>query len=219
VTIFSAKGISDPTGITSGPDCNLWFTNSGNNTIGRITTSGVVTIFHRTKSDQIADPVAIATGSDGALWFTNFRNNSIGRITTKGKVKAYSSPPGVRGQISEPNAITAGPDDALWFTNYFNDTIEKITTSGGRTDFRGHPKIGYPTAITEGSDGNLWFTNIGFVGRLTPEGQITDFTGKIGNSAHLQGITPGPGGNLWFTISNFNQIGKISTSGTVSIYG
>ena len=32
-----------PGGITAGPDGALWFTNDGNNSIGRITTAGVVT--------------------------------------------------------------------------------------------------------------------------------------------------------------------------------
>ena len=34
-----------PTGITAGPDGALWFTNSGNDSIGRITVAGVVTNF------------------------------------------------------------------------------------------------------------------------------------------------------------------------------
>ena len=124
------------------------------------------------------------------------------------------------GQISKPNAITAGPNGALWFTNSYNDTIEAISTAGHRTDFHGYPNIFYPEGITEGSDGNLWFTNVGSVGRLKPglKGKITDFSSKIGNSAHLQGITSGPDGKLWFTVSNLNQIGSITTSGAVSIY-
>ena len=47
VTQFSDPSVSDPTSITVGPDGALWFTNSGNNTIGRVTTSGVVTELRR----------------------------------------------------------------------------------------------------------------------------------------------------------------------------
>ncbi|MCE9669176.1 hypothetical protein LY474_15290 [Myxococcus stipitatus] len=36
---------SGPTGITVGPDGNLWFTQSGSGTIGRATRDGVVTEF------------------------------------------------------------------------------------------------------------------------------------------------------------------------------
>ena len=62
-----------------GPDGALWFTNSGNDSIGRITTDG------STKSaffdPSINQPHGIVSGPDGALWFTNGGNDSIGRIT------------------------------------------------------------------------------------------------------------------------------------------
>jgi Bacterial Ig domain len=56
----------------------LWFTNAGNS-IGRITTGGVVTNYTGT---GISIPEGITVGPDGATWFTNSGNNSIGRITT-----------------------------------------------------------------------------------------------------------------------------------------
>jgi virginiamycin B lyase len=36
VTRYTGTGIDDPDGITAGPDGDLWFTNSGNNSIGRV---------------------------------------------------------------------------------------------------------------------------------------------------------------------------------------
>jgi hypothetical protein len=57
----------------------LWFTNLTNNSIGRITTGGVVTNYTGT---GISFPSGIVAGPDDALWFTNYQNNSIGRITT-----------------------------------------------------------------------------------------------------------------------------------------
>ncbi len=74
-------GISSPLGIAVGPDGALWFTNTDDNSIGRITTGGINTNY---TGIGIDDPTAITTGPDGALWFTNAGNNSIGRITTKG---------------------------------------------------------------------------------------------------------------------------------------
>ena len=40
-----AVGMSVPMAITHGPDGALWFTDEGNNSVGRITTAGVVTMF------------------------------------------------------------------------------------------------------------------------------------------------------------------------------
>ena len=42
LTTFSDPSISFPEGITTGPDGALWFTDNGSNSIGRITTSGLV---------------------------------------------------------------------------------------------------------------------------------------------------------------------------------
>ena len=95
----------------------------GNNSIGRITTTGTVTNY---TGPGISNPHAIAAGPDGALWFTNQGNNSIGRITTSGTVTNYTAP----ASASRP-AITAGPDGALWFTNFSgNNSIGRITTTG-----------------------------------------------------------------------------------------
>jgi hypothetical protein len=60
-----------------GPDGALWFASSldGGNTIGRITTPGVITQF-----PTAGDPKNITTGPDGALWFTEYNANKIGRL-------------------------------------------------------------------------------------------------------------------------------------------
>jgi virginiamycin B lyase len=76
--------------ITVGPDKALWFigdvptpTVGHSPTIGRITTTGVVTKYIQPTDREF--PYLIAPGPDGALWFTNAYNNyNIGRITTTG---------------------------------------------------------------------------------------------------------------------------------------
>ena len=70
--------------ITSGPDGNLWFTEShilsvGANEIGRITPSGTITEFPIPTS--YGAPTGITAGPDGNLWFTVL-SSMIGRITS-----------------------------------------------------------------------------------------------------------------------------------------
>jgi streptogramin lyase len=74
---YTGTGINEPGGITVGPGGAMWFVNYGGNTIGRITTSGTVTIYPGT---GINGPEGIAVGPDGALWFTNTLGSTIGRI-------------------------------------------------------------------------------------------------------------------------------------------
>ena len=74
-------------------------------------------------------------------------------------------------------------------------------------------------AITAGPDGNLWFTeefgNGPGIGRITPGGEVTEFS-TITPESVPQGITTGPDGNLWFTESRGNRIGRITTTGEVT---
>src|SRR5664280_2209661 len=69
---------SQPNQITVGPDGNLWFTESGSNQIGRITTAGTITEFPVPTINS--GPNGITAGADGNLWFTELSGNKIGRI-------------------------------------------------------------------------------------------------------------------------------------------
>ena len=180
----------------------------GDNSIGRITTAGVVTNYTGT---GINGPLGITTGPDGALWFTNNFNNSIGRITTAGVVTNYTDP-----SISSPCGITAGPDGALWFTNRGNNSIGRITTAGVVTNYIG-TGINDPYRIMAGPGGALWFTNQGgnSIGRITTTGVVTNYPDPQINSPGS--ITVGPDGARWFTNGPFDSwsIGR-SVAGLVS---
>ena len=63
----------------TGPDKALWFTGGG--TIGRITTTGVVTVY---PIPATADALGIATGPDRAIWFADWSYGRIGRVPACG---------------------------------------------------------------------------------------------------------------------------------------
>ncbi|HEX5374916.1 MAG TPA: hypothetical protein VFW48_02050 [Solirubrobacterales bacterium] len=66
VTEYEVPG--PPRSIALGPDGNLWFTQGNEESIGRITTSGVSTIF---PAPSPSLPVSIVAGPDGNLWAEN----------------------------------------------------------------------------------------------------------------------------------------------------
>ena len=208
VTNYIGTGIDEPGGITSGPDGALWFTNPGNDSIGRIATNGTVTNYTGVGIDQ---PVGITSGPDGALWFTNWGNNSLGRITTSGVVSNFTG-----AGVDMPYGITAGPDGALWFTN------ETDPGSIGPSRQRewcptSQDRDANTSEITTGPDGALWFTNVNndSIGRITISGVVSNFPGT---GSEPLGIVSGPDGALWFTNSDSNSIGRITTAGVMSDY-
>jgi len=208
VQTVTGEGIDRPWGITLGPDGRLWFTNRGSDSIGALTTAGVVANF---TAAGIDDPQGIAAGPDGNLWFTNGGGNSIGRITTAGSITVFG-----HSSIDHPTAITAGPGGALWFTNAGHEatpsSIGRITTDGVVTAYV-DPSISGPAGIAAGPDGNVWFTNstASSIGRITPAGVVTAFPG----AASPQGIIAGPDGDLWFT-QDTSSVGSITTAGAIT---
>ena len=69
-------------GVTIGPDGNIWLTESGSDTIARVTSSGMVTEWSRTSIgiNSSATPMDITTGPDGNMWFAEYGSNSIGKF-------------------------------------------------------------------------------------------------------------------------------------------
>jgi streptogramin lyase len=178
--------------ITTGPDGNLWFTESNGNKIGTITTAGNVTEY---PIPAAGTPFDITLGPDGNLWFTEDIGNKIGKITTGGSVTEYPAPSAVL-------FITAGPDGNLWFTESGSSSqIGTITTSGVITEYPVPTAISVPSGITAGPDGNLWFTeeNGNKIGKITTSGVVTEYPIPTANSQPFGAITAGPDGNLWFT--------------------
>lgn len=74
-----------------------------------------------------------------------------------------------------------------------------------------------PVAIVRGSDGNFWFTEEqgNKIGRMTPQGAITEFT--IPTSKSIPGgLTRGADGNLWFYENKGDKIGRITPQGQIT---
>ncbi|MBV9102980.1 MAG: Virginiamycin B lyase [Candidatus Eremiobacteraeota bacterium] len=199
---------SCPISITAGPDRALWFTMSGcfTTAIGRITTSGAVTVFSNgITGNSVQD---ITAGPDGALWFTEPTNDRIGRITTQGAVTEYSMgiPSG-----SQPYSIAAGPDGALWFTEFAARRVARITTAGVVTR-QSRQLSANPIDITAGPDSALWFTEMtstaARIGRIATAGGTTEYADPIQGSG-ATAITAGPDGNLWFVDTSMNRVGRV----------
>jgi streptogramin lyase len=200
-----------PEGITVGPDQALWFTEttSFGPAIGRITTSGAITIYTMGISPRVylSD---ITAGPDGALWFTEANGDRIGRITTDGAVREYAK--GI-SRFSRPWSITAGPDGALWFTESSGRRIGRITTSGSVTEYSvgisGHE---HPIDIAAGPDGALWFTETSHaqIGRITTSGRITEYAKGVTQGSRPTCIVRGPDGNMWFSQYAANLTGRVN---------
>ncbi|MFN2528625.1 MAG: hypothetical protein ABR584_07900 [Candidatus Baltobacteraceae bacterium] len=117
------------------------------------------------------------------------------------------------------NSATIGRDGNIWFTDIWHSRIGRIGPSGKTRLFTQGltPSDSGPQFITAGPDGNLWFTEVrDRIGRVTPDGRITEFWQGIPKRASLGGIVAGCDGNLWFTLYHGMVLGRITPSGVVT---
>lgn len=202
---------SQPQGIVSGPDGNLWICEVHGNKIARLTTDGVFTEF------PIPTPASgtetICVGPDGNLWFAEEDVNKIGRITPSGTITEFPIPTG----NSQPDGIALGPDGNVWFSETGGSRVGKITVDGVITEYVVLSPNASPGGAAGGSDGNVWFVeyNAGKVGRVTKTGVVTEFPIPAG-SAHPYYIGAGHDGNVWFSEGGALNVGQCTPEGVIT---
>lgn len=217
VSSFSMPNGLEPSGITNGPDGNLWFAVAESSQIGRITTTGQVTIFTGPGNGCI--PRELAPGP-GGVWFTEGvceGGPHIGRVGPAGEVAQYSVDYGARG-------IAQGPDGLMWFTGE-GGGIRRIALDGSVDNLVASRKgLTSGGQIVAGPDGNMWFiTTFGShpssfqLERVTPQGRVLAVSPST-NEAILS-LAAGPDGHIWFTkgptaypaVSGGHTIGRVTT--------
>jgi|GEM_PF-6185343 len=223
-TLWNNFALPDANGhvsaLTSGPDGNVWFTDSAAHKIGRITPAGTITEFALSSSSS---PAHITPGHDGSLWFTDNALDEIARITVQGVVTEFplsaAGPAALVGGV--PEEIVTAQDGSLWFSLANPGELGRLSTSGVFTDFQlGNVQ---PDNLTAGSDGNIWYIDRlhNQIGRVTPAGAITSFhlPSAGAGTANPLALTLGPDGNLWFSEgSTGGQIGCVTSTGSFTMF-
>jgi virginiamycin B lyase len=230
--IYGPEAYEDST-VTEGHEGAIWFIydresrRGPSSGLGRITPSGVITLFP-VQSHWF--PEGVAAGPDGAVWFTmdgpggpgSPYAGAIGRITTTGHITSFPLPPPTDlnvhcdGQLScspgfnyHARGIAAGPEGDLWVTGGL-ESVWRVTPSGSVTTFATPTQFGFPSAITSGASGVLWAidgTENQFylrpretLAQITPTGMITE-SSPLASEKSGERLGPGivsmPDGSLW----------------------
>lgn len=208
ITTYPIAGDSS-FGVTTGPDGNLWFTDSLQGRIHRVSPGGASTAF-----PAGGQPGGITAGPDGALWFTiGLGPPRIIRMSLDGTRTAFPT-----GHLTG-DSIVVGADGALWFAAH--NAVGRITTAGAISFFPLASPVAVVTRVTLGPDGNVWFTNAdsvlpSSVGKVTPTGVVTEYPLPAVPPRDPIGITTGSDGALWFAEPGTSSIGRITASGALT---
>jgi streptogramin lyase len=211
-TVFPIPGTTPfPFGITAGPDGNVWFTMLSASKIGRITPSGIMTLFQPPNCP--CDLEGIVSGPLGDLWSADNVNGL--QLTVPGTGVSTVQNAGSPGK--RPTGIAVGSDGGVWYTEESGNSIGRLYPGIGETTFPLPVAGGSPLGIAAGPDGNLWFCELtgNKIGRITTTGTITEFPlpHPLSDPAY---ITAGPDGNLWFTEQGASRVGRITPAGVIT---
>ena len=149
-----------------------------------------------------AVPSGLSVGPDGAIWYAENHSlgsspaapNGIGRITTAGVHQ--SMPMDTPLSVTPVLDVTVGPDGAMWYADTY--WVNRVGQDGSVTRL---PVSGGVFGIGTGPDGNVWFTKpannvtpIDRVGRVSPTGQVAEFSAGISAGASHASSSVAPTG-------------------------
>ena len=189
-------------------DGTLFVSDSGSNTVRRISRAGqVTTLAGKLEVEGFADgpgaqarfnhPVGLGVNSKGVVYVADAYNSTVRRISPQGQVSTLAGSPGDTGwrdgrgaqaRFNTPVGLTLDPQGNIYVSEYFNNVIRKITPGGTVSTFAGQPGKG---GFADGSLRQALFL-------------------------HPQTLSFAPDGSLIVADTGNNRVRRIAPDGTVS---
>ena len=207
----SAARFNNPVGVVSGPAGILYVADSGNHTIRKITSTGVVNTFAgspgltgwangTSTAARFNQPQGLAIDSSGNVYVADYGNHIIRKITSAGSVTTLAGTAGSAGstngngaaaRFNFPFGIAVDASGNVFVSDWGNHTIRKITSTGDVTTLAG-------TALTSGS---------------------ADGTGSAARMNRPCGLTLDSTGNLYIADRFNHTIRKLTSAGVMTTVG
>ena len=211
----SVARFANPDGVAVDGSGNVYVADTGNSTIRRITSAGVVTTLAGTpgvsgsadgtgSAARFSGPQNVAVDGGGNVYVGDTFNQTIRKITPAGVVTTLAGSPGVAGhvdgtgsiaQFNYPSGIAVDGSGNVYVTEIYGTTVRKITSAGVVTTL---------------------------AGGLAGLGQV-DGTGSAARFTSLQGVAVDGSGNVYVaddaspSEENFcSTIRKITPAGVVT---
>jgi streptogramin lyase len=202
--------VGSPSGITTGPDGNVWFTCEKGGVIGRITPLGQITLFPVTAANHSLG--GINTGPDGRLWFNDFTGQSTDRIVTDGSgLTLFPLGAGAGGLVSNMGAVVIA-----------ESLVSKIGVMSATGQVIAYPTPtanAFPHGINIGPNGDTWFVEM-YADRIADmnpaTNQIVEHPVPTAGSDPRVIVPDLALGTLFFSEFKGNKIGESTITGQMT---
>jgi sugar lactone lactonase YvrE len=244
---------------------NVFVADSGNNTIRKITSTGVVTTLAGSAaadpgsadgtgaSARFNGPNDVAVDGAGNVFVADSGNNTIRKITSTGVVTTLAGSAaadsgsadgmGAAARFSYPEGVAVDGAGNVFVVDYWNSTIRKVTPAGAVTTFAGTAglagnadgagaaaRFSVLHGVAVDGAGNVFVADTGnnTIRKVTSTGMVTTLAGSAGYSGSADGtgaaarfhspdgVAVDGAGNVFVADTGNNAIRKITPAGVVT---
>jgi virginiamycin B lyase len=152
-------------------------------------------------------PQGLDIDASGNIWYTETTAGKIAVLRTNLTTAEFTVPNG--GQPVTPKVGS----DGIWFTDSSNHAIGNLNPVTGNIQEYPIPSGASPLFLQIAADGSKWFSETTGVGRLAPNGSITEWDVVLEHpDDNIEQLSIDPSGNIWFAERNFDGVGAAGTN-------
>jgi len=156
---------------------------------------------------QHSTPQGVDVAADGKAWYSETSAGKIAVLHPDRSSAEYPLPDG-----GQPFILKAGKD-GIWYTDQVRRAIGHLDPRSGAVTNYAIPSRATPYFIQLAPDGSQWFTVTAGVGRLAPDGSITEWAVLLEHpDDHMEQLSLDRRGNVWFVERNYAGAGPKGTN-------
>jgi virginiamycin B lyase len=169
--------------------------------------SSKVTITEFATPTNFSLPQGVDVDSNSNVWYSETSAGKIAVLRANLTTSEFTVPNG-----GQPFILKAA-SDGIWFTDSANHAIGYLNPNTGKIKEFAIPSGASPLFIQLAPDGSKWFSVTAGIGRLSPNGVITEWDVALEHpDDNIEQLSLDPSGNVWFAERNFDGAGAAGTN-------